>query len=263
MFVLVLIMMPLATTEIGTDGWITGIMEGVVKGVDGAKDLFHPGWVLVYTSLIMMVLRFYAGPIAHRFSALGLLTMSAILACFGLYALSLASGVFWIFVAATLYGFGKTFFWPTTLGVVSEQMPKGGALTLNAISGIGMLAVGTLGTPYIGALQADKAIEAVVASEVGQTSGLVQNGKMTAVKDKTIYEIINYQAIDDKKVEEVVTDEKARGEIKAIQSGSAQRALADMVVFPAFMLIGYLLLMNHFKKRGGYRAVEITSGEES
>ena len=29
LFSLVLIMMPLATTEIGTDGWITGIMEGV------------------------------------------------------------------------------------------------------------------------------------------------------------------------------------------------------------------------------------------
>ena len=41
-----------------------------------------------------------------------------------------------IFLAATLYGFGKTFFWPTMLGVVSEQTPKGGALTLNAISGL-------------------------------------------------------------------------------------------------------------------------------
>ena len=45
LFFLILIMLPLATTEIGTDGWITGIMEGVVN--------FHPGWVLVYTSAIM------------------------------------------------------------------------------------------------------------------------------------------------------------------------------------------------------------------
>ena len=29
-----------------------------------------------------------------------------------------------IFIFATLYGFGKTFFWPTMLGVVSEQCPK-------------------------------------------------------------------------------------------------------------------------------------------
>ena len=78
MFVLVLIMMPLATTEIGTDGWITAIMEGVAK-----ENAFHPGWVLVYTSLIMMVLRFFAGPIVHKFSPLGLLAISAALAIVG------------------------------------------------------------------------------------------------------------------------------------------------------------------------------------
>jgi hypothetical protein len=60
LFFLVLIMMPLATTEIGTDGWIGGIMESVAEG------RFHPGWVLVYTSAIMMVLRFYAGPIDKK-----------------------------------------------------------------------------------------------------------------------------------------------------------------------------------------------------
>src|SRR5687767_6979276 len=48
LFFLVLIMMPLATTEIGTDGWITGIMEGPMKAME-----WHPGWVLVYTSVIM------------------------------------------------------------------------------------------------------------------------------------------------------------------------------------------------------------------
>ena len=51
----------------------------------------------------------------------------------------------------------KTFFWPTTLGVVSEQTPKGGALTLNAIAGIGMLSVGIIGGPFIGALQEQSA----------------------------------------------------------------------------------------------------------
>ena len=58
-----------------------------------------------------------------------------------------------LFLAATLYGVGKTFFWPTTLGVVSEQYPRGGALLLNAIAGVGMIAVGTIGGPAIGTLQ--------------------------------------------------------------------------------------------------------------
>ena len=47
----------IATTEIGTDGWISGIMANAVE--------FDAGWILVYTSVIMMGLRFLAGPIVH------------------------------------------------------------------------------------------------------------------------------------------------------------------------------------------------------
>ncbi|MGA1101613.1 MAG: MFS transporter, partial [Opitutales bacterium] len=141
-----IIMIPLATTELGTDGAISGLMEEPMKEA-GYNGL----WVLIYTSAIMMVLRFwFAGPIVEKLGPLGLLTTSAVLAIAGLYLLSSASGLAMIFVFATLYGFGKTFFWPTTLGVVSVQCPKGGALTLNAIAGIGMLAVGILGGPVIG-----------------------------------------------------------------------------------------------------------------
>ena len=58
-----------------------------------------------------------------------------------------------ILIAATLYGFGKTFFWPTMLGLTTEQFPKGGALTLNAVAAVGMLAVGVMGTPFFGKVQ--------------------------------------------------------------------------------------------------------------
>ena len=111
--------------------------------------------------------------------------MSCILAIAGLAALSGASGTAMIFLAATLYALGKTFFWPTMLGIVSEQTPKGGALTLNAVSGIGMLAVGVLGFPLIGALQANKEI-----SEVSKTNapGLVENGEIVGdAKNKKNY----------------------------------------------------------------------------
>ena len=116
-----IIMIPLATTELGTDGAITGLMEEPMKEAG-----HNPLWVLIYTSAIMMVLRFwFAGPIVEKLTPLGLLAASAILAIAGLYLLSFATGMFMIFACATLYGFGKTFFWPTTLGVVSEQCPKG------------------------------------------------------------------------------------------------------------------------------------------
>lgn len=259
MFVMILIMMPLATTEIGTDGWITGIMEGIAK-----QENFHPGWVLVYTSAIMMVLRFFAGPIVHKLSPLGLLAFSAVLAIVGLVSLSMATGAM-IFVAATLYGIGKTFFWPTSLGVVAEQMPRGGALTLNALGGIGMLAVGVLGFPYIGTLQADKQIEAVVSSEAAKkVPGLIEGGKLTAVQTKTIYGVINYSAVDDAKVNELIAAIPAaeqatvKEDLSKAREKSNQLALANMAVFPAGMLVGYICLILYFKSRGGYKAEVLT-----
>jgi hypothetical protein len=260
---LILIMMPLATTEIGTDGWITGIMEGVA-----AKQGFHAGWILVYTSAIMLVLRFFAGPIVHTLSPLGLLAGSALLAIVGLTYLSTAAGA-GILIAATLYGFGKTFFWPTMLGVVSEQCPKGGALTLNAISGIGMLAVGTLGFPYIGILQTQSAQQAIVEAESlhAKVPGLVQNGEVQPLTEKTIYEVMTYEAIDDAKLEsllaEVPEGERAAvtAEVKEVRDNSTQRALAAMAAFPTFMLICYLILIAYFRAKGGYQAQVLTGHE--
>ena len=265
MFFLVLIMIPLATTEIGTDGWITSIMEGVAKDPATGKDKFHPGWILVYTSAIMMMLRFVAGPIIHKLSPLGLLTLSSVLAIAGLLFLSNAAGIM-IFIAATLYALGKTFFWPTMLGVVSEQTPKGGALTLNAISGIGMLAVGTLGFPYIGALQADKQIQAVVATDAAKKApGLVENGKLTAVDDKTIYEIIKYKSVDEAKLGAAIAklppaeQKDAMDKISTARGASNQGALGNMVVFPSIMLASYIALLMYFKAKGGYKPVELGS----
>jgi hypothetical protein len=246
MFVLILIMMPLATTEIGTDGWISGIMGTVVT--------FDGGWILVYTSFIMMVLRFFAGPIVHNLSALGLLMVSCVLAIAGLYFLSFAQGVALIFAAATLYALGKTFFWPTMLGIVSEQTPRGGALTLNAISGIGMLAVGTLGFPYIGALQADKEIQAVkpLVAEVQEDELLT---------DETIYEIISYQTLNKDKIAELQkADPGLESKIEAAKSGSGQKALASMTIFPLIMLLCYIAMWFYFKSKGGYKPVSLNDG---
>src|SRR5690606_32833752 len=72
---LIIIMMALAVTELGTDGWSSGLMEAPMTEAG-----FNAGWVLVYTSAIMMVLRFFAGPSVHRLSRIGLLSTSAILA---------------------------------------------------------------------------------------------------------------------------------------------------------------------------------------
>ncbi|MDB4698437.1 hypothetical protein OAF02_03605, partial [Akkermansiaceae bacterium] len=257
MLVLILLMTPLATTEIGTDGWISGIMGKVVT--------FDAGWILVYTSVIMMVLRFYAGPIVHRLQPLPLLILSSVLAIAGLLALSNASGVGLIFAAATLYALGKTFFWPTMLGIVSEQTPRGGALTLNSVSGIGMLAVGVLGFPYIGALQEKKAVSELAALEEAQSvPGLVVDGNVAseALQEKSIYyNSISYQSLEGEKVDALIANQNqdVKDAVAASQDGSGQKALANMAIFPLIMLITYVIMYLYFKGKGGYKPLELSA----
>ncbi|QDU91535.1 Major Facilitator Superfamily protein [Pirellulimonas nuda] len=262
LFVLALIMMPLATTEIGTDGWIAGIMENVAK-----TEGFHPGLVLVYTSAIMVVLRFFAGPIIHKISPIGLLIVSCALAIAGLYTLSFTQGMM-IFAAATLYGIGKSFFWPTMLGLAAEQTPKGGALTLNALGGIGMLAVGTLGGVYIGALQDTRMTQGVAESkELAEEAPELfdADGRLAVQSEEVKYKFINYPVVDEVKVAKALAgqseseQEAIRAQITEIGDSKKQGALADMCVFPATMLVAYVLLGLYFQSRGGYRAEVIES----
>lgn len=245
---LIIIMMPLAVTEIGTDGWITGLMAEPMQAAG-----WNAGWVLIYTSAIMMVLRFFAGPIVHSISPIGLLIISSILAIAGLLALSRtgSSGLAVIFGAATLYGIGKTFFWPTMLGVTAEQCPKGGALTLNAISGIGMIAVGVLGFPFIGALQENtaQAVLSAKSPEIAQTV-LVQKSSFG----------IPYKAIDVAKADTITTAE-GKAALKAANKAGQFDALAKMAAFPTFMLVCYIALFVYFKSQGGYTAQVLTGHE--
>jgi MFS family permease len=241
---LILIMMPLATAELGTDGWISSLMEEPMKAAG-----HHPAWVLVYTSAIMMVLRFFAGSIVHKISPLGLLASCATLAILGLTWLSKTNGagMGMIFAAATLYACGKTFFWPTMLGVTSEQCPKGGALTLNAMGGIGMLAVGILGFPFIGFLQESSATAKLQASSpaIYETVTVRKN-----------YLLGDYMAIDPVK-SAALTDDASAEAIKTATTTGQFSALGKMAAFPAFMLVCYLGLIVYFRAKGGYKPVSI------
>lgn len=239
---LVLVMIPLATTELGTDSWITDLMTPVME-----KMGVHPGWVLVYTSFIMMVLRFFAGSIVHRISPLGLLAVSAAIAAIGLYSLSLATG-FAILVAATIYGFGKTFFWPTMLGVVAEQFPKGGALTLNLIAGVGMMGVGIVGSVFLGNIQ-DKAVDRHLLE-----ADAALHDRVMGPEELSVFG--TYKAIDQEKLKAMSETELTA--IEEIQGDAKKGALATVAIFPIIMLICYLILIAYFRSKGGYQAQVLT-----
>jgi MFS family permease len=243
---LIIIMIPQATTELGTNGWITALMEDPMKAAG-----YNSAWVLVYTSAIMLILRFCAGPLAHKFSPVGLLATCSALAALGILALSHTAhaGIGTIFAAATLFGVGITFFWPTILGLTSEQCPRGGALTLNTMGGIGMLAVGILGTPFLGYMQETSTTQQLQAAN----PALYQQ-----VMVKQNYLLGAYEAIDPGR-KAAVTDEKSQAEIKSAETAGKFSALGKMALFPLFTLACYLALIFHFKSKGGYKPVQLDS----
>ncbi len=240
--VMILVMIPLAVTELGTDGWITGMMESSMKelGLSGT-------WVLIYTMALVLVLRLFAGPLVHKLSPLGLLAASAALAAVGLVLLSTFTGVM-LLVAATIYGIGKAFFWPTSLGVVAEQSPKGGAITLNVVAGVGMLAAGIVGSPVIGGVQ-DAAMVKHVA-EYDAKNGTQLSAALTIEKEGMFGK---YSSIDPGK-RAAVSDADA-AVVDKIASESKLQALRTIAILPVIMLVVYLGLIFYFRKKGGYKPV--------
>jgi len=124
-----------AAMELGPMAWVEATLSKTV-GFSGIL-------ILVYVSGLMFVLRHFAGPLAHKLSPIGLMWVSALLAGIGLLGLSGANDKTTAFIAATIFGFGVCYMWPTMLGVTSERFPRGGALLLGLMGGAGNLSVFT------------------------------------------------------------------------------------------------------------------------
>ncbi len=238
---LLLIMLPLATTELGTDSWITELVTPVMGNMG-----LQPGWLLIYTAFIMMVLRFLAGPIVHKISPLGLLAVCSAISVIGLIMLSKAAGIL-IFIAATIYALGKSFFWPTMLGVAAERFPKGGALTLNAIGGMGMLSVGVIGAVFLGNIQDRQIDNELLAQNPAIHSQIVTQEKGSLFG--------KYQPIDQDKLASL--DLKDKEAVDTVVGSAKKNALMTVAIFPAIMLVCYLILIFYFRTKGGYKPVDL------
>ncbi len=248
MFVLLMaIMTLLATTELGTDSWIANLMTPVLREAGPNAG----NWVLIYTSAIMFGLRFVAGPITHRISPLGLLAACAVIAAGGLTWLAHAgSAPAVVFLAATCYGVGKTFFWPTTLGVVSEQFPRGGSLTLSSVSAVGLIAVGVLGSPMLGAIQDDSLDRRLAVEQPALHARLMEPPQQKYG--------LSYRPID--KSREAALTAAERAELEGVRSRNNQATLGKVAVLPLIMFACYVGLIIYFQSRGGYRPVELVRG---
>ncbi|MFT4615246.1 MAG: fucose permease [Bacteroidia bacterium] len=122
-----------ASSELAPGQWVDISLSNVV-GMPGIL-------VLVYVSALMFVGRHFAGPIVARVSSVGLLFVSCIAAGLGLYLLSLANSPLMAFAAATVWGLGVCYMWPTMLAIASERFPKGGAVAMGLMGFAGGMAI--------------------------------------------------------------------------------------------------------------------------
>ena len=121
-----------------------------------------------------------------------------------------------------------------------------------AIAGIGMIAVGVLGFPFIGALQ-----ERTASAELRASSPEVAEQILV----EKPYLGVTYAAIDPERAREVTAPE-AKEAVKAAETAGQFDALAKMALFPTFMLACYIGLGMYFKSRGGYTAVHLDADED-
>ncbi len=145
-----------AAAELAPGQWVNIALSNVV-GMQGIL-------LLVYVSALMFVMRHFAGPIVERISSVGLMFVSCLAAGVGLYLLSLADSPVLAFAAATIWGMGVCYLWPTMLAIVAERFPRGGALAMGLMGFAGGMSIQFV-LPRMGAIFDSAKAEAAGGAE--------------------------------------------------------------------------------------------------
>jgi MFS family permease len=175
--------------------------------------------LLVYVSGIMFVARHFAGPLVHKLSAIGLLWVSCLLASLGLFALSIADSPITGILAATVWGCGVCFMWPTMLATASERFPHGGALLMGLMGTAGTLSIQFV-LPWMGGIMDRKATE-------------IAGGEAA------------YKALGGAELERV----------RALAAPASFQAVAAL---PAILLIVFGAIWLYDRSKGGHKAVKLS-----
>ncbi len=219
-----------ASTELAPQGMQSLVLEKTA-GMNGT-------WVLVYTSLMMFTLRHFAGNILHRISPVAMLTGSSILSAIGLYALSFAYDFPTAIAAATIYGLGIVYFWPTMLGVTAERFPRGGAFVLGLMGCVGNLAIGVV-QPWMGGIN-DQITLAAIPGEL--KNQIVVAGVIEPEKVKTL-------------------NEEQQTTVLSAQKEGAKWSFRYVSALPVILIILFGGIALYDRSRGGYKP-ELIGGEE-
>jgi len=253
-FVLFITHALVGAVELGTDGWIQNITGNMLSSEEG-KILF------VWTSMCMFGLRFCAHWMEKnlKIKPITLLFICAVMACIGLNLVSGATAFTGAIIALTIYGFGKTFFWPTMLAVASDRFPRSGAIAISIMGGIGMMSSGLLGSPGLG-----YAKDRFSGEALNETNPALYAEYKAETPSKWLF-LSEVNGLDAKKLDAIGKKETPTDDEKAVHAASIEgdrRTLKADAYIPASMAVIYLLLMLYFKSIGGYKPVAIDEQKE-
>ena len=120
-------------------------------------------------------------------------------------------------------------------------------MTINVIAGVGMLGVGVLGNAWLGNVQ-----DTTIVASIAEADEALVERFATAEKDSLFG---SYRALDGEAAKAATEAEKAV--LDQAQVEGKATALRKVVILPLLMLLAYLGLISHFRKKGGYKPVEL------
>lgn len=263
LFVLFVAHALVGAVELGTDSWIQNITGNLFTSQQG-KVLF------VYTSMLMFVLRFCAHFIEKKIglSPVGLLLTCAVLAAVGLNLTSMATTFAFAIVALTVYGIGKTFFWPTMLAVASDRFPRTGAIAISIMGGIGMMSGGLVGSQGLGYFKDRYSGEALqqADAQLYEQYKSAKVSKFPPFPDATGLDgtklgdatgaLQKLRATNPQATPADLENQEYKKVLEASIAGDRKTLVADSAI-PATMAVIYLLLALYFKSIGGYKPVHL------
>jgi MFS family permease len=165
-----------AAAELAPGQWVNISLSNIV-GMQGIL-------LLVYVSALMFVMRHFAGPIVARISSVGLMFVSCLFAGIGLYLLSLATSPVLAFAAATVWGIGVCYLWPTMLAIVAERFPRGGAMAMGLMGFAGGMSIQFV-LPQMGA---------IFDSAKAQAAGGAD--KLATLSPEAMQEVVRYASVE-------------------------------------------------------------------
>ena len=165
-----------ATAELAPGQWVNISLSNIV-GMQGIL-------LLVYVSALMFIMRHFAGPIVARISSVGLLFVGCLAAGAGLYLLSISTSPISAFAAATVWGAGIAFIWPTMLAIASERFPKGGAVAMGLMGFAGGMAIQFV-LPRMGAIFDNAKAEAAGGAD-----------KLAGLSPEAMAEVLRYASVE-------------------------------------------------------------------